>query len=403
MSIPQAEAIALRPPVLLLILIATVGPVALNIFMPSMPGMQAVFGVDYATVQLTLTFYLVAMAISQVVFGPLSDRYGRRPLLLIGLVLFVVGSALAAFAPTIELLIAARMIQGIGGASGLVLTRAIIRDCYDRSKSASMIGYVTMGMVVGPMLAPYFGGVLDEHYGWQSSFIALIILGSAIFAVTYLAMRETNTSRTAGAGFGPLFEGARILFASPAFWAYAAVLSFASASFFAFLAAAPYIAVDLMGLPPRVYGQYFPLGAIGYMTGNFLSGRYSERFGPNRMIKVGCLIGLVAAAGLIFSAVLGIMHPLSLFLPMMFTALSNGLVLPNATANIVSIRPDHAGAAAGVSGALQLLVGAAATVFVGAIQDDTQLPMALVMSTALLISFAGAIVGRPLLRREGVV
>ncbi|MCB1491383.1 MAG: multidrug effflux MFS transporter [Rhodobiaceae bacterium] len=389
-----------HPSLLLLVLTSTIGPVALNIFMPSMPGMQAYFEVDYATVQLTLTFYLLAMAISQVAIGPLSDRFGRRPLLIAGLLIYLLGSMLAVFATSITMLILARMVQGIGGASGIVLSRAIIRDCYSREQSASMIGYVTMGMVVGPLVSPYIGGLLDERFGWQASFVLLFGLGAIILALVLAFLPETHINRARGGGFSPLVAGARLLFASPAFWSYTGAISFASGAFFAFLAAAPYIAIELMELPPRVYGQYFPLGAIGYMTGNFLSGRYSIRVGTDRMIFIGSLVGIGATMLLIASTILQIQHPLSLFLPMCIVALSNGLVMPNATARVVSLHPEHAGAASGLAGSIQLLSGALITVLVGEIGDGTQLPMAIVMSIALWMSFLSARMGRRVVRES---
>lgn len=390
-------------PILLLVVIAAIGPIALNIFMPSMPGMQIVFGVDYATVQLTLTFYLAAMAVSQLIFGPFSDRFGRRPLLIIGVVMFVIGSTLATLAESIEVLIIARIIQGFGGASGMALSRAIIRDCYSRERSASMLGYMTMGMVVGPMVSPLVGGLLDENFGWRSSFAGLVGLGVIVLAAVILLLRETKTDRDTGKVFAPLITGAVTLSRSKAFWAYAGTAAFATGAFFAFLAAAPYIAIDLMDLPPSTYGKYFPLGAVGYMTGNFLSGRYSERFGPDRMIMLGNIVGICATLMLVAIALAGVLHPFTLFLPLMFVALSNGLVLPSATASVVSIHPELAGAAAGIAGALQLTVGAVMTVIMGLILDDTQLPMALVMTAAIWASIACALIGRRALRREASV
>ncbi|MEM9207300.1 MAG: MFS transporter, partial [Pseudomonadota bacterium] len=181
-----------RPPLILLIIMTAIGPMALNMFMPSMPGMQEVFDVEYEIVQLTLTFYLAAIAVSQLFFGPISDRFGRRPTVIAGLLCFVLGTIICLFAWSIWSLIFGRIIQGFGGASGLVLGRAMIRDVYSRDKSASMIGYVTMAMVLAPMFSPLIGGVLDVRYGWQSSFLVLLLCGFVTVVLVAMFLPETN-------------------------------------------------------------------------------------------------------------------------------------------------------------------------------------------------------------------
>src|SRR5690606_20851902 len=166
-----------RPSLAILIAVTALGPMALNIFIPAMPGMTAVFGVDYGTIQLTLTLYLVGLAVAQLFMGPLSDRFGRRPVLLGGIGLFLAGSLAAALAPSIEALIVARIVQAVGGCAGIVLGRAIVRDTHSREASASMIGYITMVMVVAPMLAPLIGGYLDSWFGWRATFITVLAVG----------------------------------------------------------------------------------------------------------------------------------------------------------------------------------------------------------------------------------
>ncbi|MEM6666073.1 MAG: multidrug effflux MFS transporter [Pseudomonadota bacterium] len=382
-----------KPSIVGLILISALGPLALNMFMPSMPGMQAVFNTDYATIQLTLTLYLVAIGFSQIVFGTLSDRYGRRPVLLCGLALFLGGTLICAAAPTIEILILGRMLQGAGGAVGLALGRAMVRDVYDTRRSASMIGYVTMAMVVAPMFGPLIGGLLDVRFGWQAGFLLLLVLGTGVTAYIWATLPETNL-KLSTEGFGPLARSAGTLVRMPAFLGYAGALSFASASFFAFLAGAPYVVVEVMGHPPSVYGAYFMMGAFGYMSGNFLSGRFSERFGADRMIAAGNGVGILGASILLANLVFTELSLLGLFIPMAILALSNGMVLPNATAKAISVRPDLAGSAAGICGAAQLGIGALATVIVGALLVDNAWPMALVMATAVTVSIAASTLGR---------
>ena len=166
-----------RPSFAILVAISAIGPLALNIFIPSMPGLQAEFGVSYGMAQLTLTLYLIGMAVCQLIYGPLSDRHGRRPMLLGGLAVFVVASLAAAVAPSIKVLIAARLLQAIGGAAGIVLARAMVRDVFERDKSASVISYITMACVVAPMVAPVLGGFIDKVSGWRMDFWLLAAIG----------------------------------------------------------------------------------------------------------------------------------------------------------------------------------------------------------------------------------
>src|SRR5690554_5364405 len=168
MSAPRAA--ERRPSLVILVTISTVSPLALNIYLPSMPSLVGLFDTTMARVQLTLSLYLAAFALAQIVIGPLSDRYGRRPVLLWGMVVFMLGSLACALAPDIDFLIAGRILQAAGGSTGIVLGRAIVRDLYDRRQAASMIGYVTMGLAIAPMVGPAIGGVLDHVFGWTASF-----------------------------------------------------------------------------------------------------------------------------------------------------------------------------------------------------------------------------------------
>lgn len=353
------------------------GPMALNIFMPSMPGLAKHFGVDYGMVQLTLTFYLIGMGLAQLVYGPLSDRYGRRPVLVWGLGIYFVGSLACALAPSITLLMLGRALQAIGGCAGLVLARAIIRDLYDRDRSAAMIGYVAMAMSLAPMLSPALGGYLDTLLGWRTSFIFCSIAGLTVFVWVILTLPETLVQRGEGEAAASLLRGYGQLLRSPLFCSYALQTSFTSGVFFAFIAGAPFVVVTVMGHPASDYGLWFVVVSTGYLVGNFFTGRYAVRLGIDRMLGVGALAGMVGAIALALTSWLGPLSLPGIFLPMMVVALSNGLTLPNGTAGAISVNPRAAGAAAGLTGALQMLVGAAAALLVGYGQDHdaSQYPM----------------------------
>lgn len=381
-----------RPSLAVLIAISAVGPLALNIFMPSMPGMVTVFETSPAMVQLTLSLYLIAISVAQLIIGPLSDHFGRRPILLAGMALFLVGTLACRLAPSIDALIVGRIIQGAGGCAGLVLARSVVRDLYSRNKSASMIGYVTMGMAVAPMIGPAIGGYLDGIRGWESSFDLMLAIGVVVFIASYFDLNETNRHRTPDFGFRPALRSYATLSGYGAFWIFALTSSFASGVFFSFLGGAPFIVTDLMHLTPTQYGLYFALVAGGYLTGNFLSGRYAERTGIVAMIMIGNTLSVVAVAAIAIGFAFEFYHPLALFGPMFFTSMANGLTLPNAIAGAVSVRPELAGAAAGLSGSLQVGAGAVASAIVGALIAGeafgaTGWPLVLVMAITSILAF----------------
>ena len=194
-STAAAQPIDKPPRMALLIAIAAVSPLGINLYLPSMPGMARALGVDFTTIQLTLSLYLAAMAVGQLIIGPLSDRFGRRPVLLIGLTVFVIGSLICLAAQNVGLLIFGRVVQAFGGTAGITLSRAIVRDLYGRNQVASMIGYVTMGMAVAPMIAPTIGGVLETLFGWRASFAFLMVFGGLALLFAFWHLSETNRNR----------------------------------------------------------------------------------------------------------------------------------------------------------------------------------------------------------------
>ncbi len=377
---------ARKPSMAILIALSAIGPMALNIFIPSMPGLQATFAVSYATAQLTLTLYLIGTAVCQLFYGPLSDRYGRRPVVIAGQGIFVIASLAAALAPNIEFLIAARGLQAVGGAAGIVISRAIVRDLYGREESASVLGYLTMAWVLAPMLAPTLGGYLDGLGGWALSFFFLAGAGALVWLAAMALLHETHGARVETpilTGLTASFGG---LLAKPKFVAYTMILASSSSVFFSFLAGAPYISVTLLGLTPLDYGLWFILVSCGYMAGNGLSGRYSVRFGIDRMIGFGAGVCFAGCAISLLAFSLGALSAAALFLPMTLVALGNGLTLPNGIAGAMSIDPARAGTAAGLAGFLQMGLGALISQSVGLVQAVT--PWA-----ALYVMLASATLG----------
>ncbi|MDJ0947092.1 MAG: multidrug effflux MFS transporter [Kiloniellales bacterium] len=385
---PGATRPGRRPSLLLLVGLAAVGPFAMNVVVPAMPALAKVFDTTYGVMQLVLTAYLAATAAIQLVLGPLSDRFGRRPVILYGMGFFLLGSVICACATTVEVLIAGRIIQAAGACAGLVIGRAIIRDVFGREQAASNIGYVTMAMVVAPMLAPAVGGYLFDHQGWQAMFWLSLLLGLAILAVSLRHLHETRQPSLDGE-VSLSWNAVLGLLRDRFFCGYTIVLACASGIFFTFLAGAAYVVTEIMGRPASEYGLYFILSAVGYVLGNFLSGRYAVRVGLQRMITIGC--GFAALGLLLLWGLSGIQHTAALFGPMFVLALSNGLTLPSAMASAVSARPRLAGTAAGIAGFAQIGLGALLAFVVGVLQEgsNSALPMMIIMTAAGLVSFAG--------------
>ncbi|MBT3558204.1 MAG: multidrug effflux MFS transporter [Rhodospirillales bacterium] len=381
-----------KPPLAILIAVTAVGPLTINIFLPSMPGLVADLDTTYAMVQLTLSLYLAGLAIAQLVYGPLSDRFGRRRPMLVGLGIFLVGSVVCATAPTIGVLIGGRVLQAVGGCAGVVLGRAMVRDMFDRERSASMIAYITMAMVVAPMLAPTIGGTLDEWVGWRYSFVFVLVFGALVMLGCLFVLAETHgpERRKAVAEAHISILG---LLKIPAFYGYTLQLSFSSATFFAFLGGAPFVVVQLMGYPPSTFGYYFLFVSACYMIGNFTAARLSTRMGTDRMVLLGTGISVMAAWALGVFYLYDVWGPISLFGSMGIIALGNGVSIPNGIAGAISVDTRLAGAASGISGFTQMAFGAGSTMLVGSLLVDTAAPLVIIMTIGATISFAMHIFG----------
>lgn len=350
------------PHIATLILLAGMSAIVMNMFLPSLPNMTEYFQTEYRLMQLSVALYLGVSAILQILIGPVSDKYGRRPVVLAGLGFFLLATLGCIFAPTAESFLFFRMCQAMV-AVAMVLSRAIVRDLYDQDKSASMIGYVTMGMAVVPMVSPMLGGILDEFFGWRANFWALFILGALTLWLACADQGETATKsgKTLKQQFGEYPE----LLTSPRFWGYSLAAAFCSGAFFAYLGGGPFVGSVVFGMTPFWVGIFFGAPAVGYFFGNWITGRVAQRVGVNKLVLIGSLInfGGVLLSLLIFLAGHG--TPLSFFGLMTFVGLGNGLVIPNATAGMLSVRPYLAGSASGLGGAIMIGGGAALSALAG--------------------------------------
>lgn len=358
---------------------------AMNVFLPSLPSMADHFRVDYAFMQLSVALYLGVNAGMQLFVGPLSDRYGRRPVLLWGVGLFCLSTVGCIYAPTGEIFMVFRMLQAVI-AVAIVLSRAVVRDIYPQDKAASVMGYVTMGMSLVPMLAPALGGLLESWFGWQASFHLLLICGIALFALIWFDQGET--ARYTGTPLAQQIREYPIILTSQRFWGYALATALSSGAFFAYLGGAPYLGTEVFGIPSEQLGLWLATPGFGYFLGNFISGRYSARFGVNRMVLAGAL---TVTGGLLVSyaiSLLGYGTPLSFFGAMVFVGIGNGMTIPNASAGMLSVRPQIAGTAAGLGSTIMIGGGAALSGFAGAIlkPGTTEIPLISLMTLSAALA-----------------
>ncbi len=352
------------PHISTLILLAGLSALSMTVFLPSLPSMAAYFDADYRLVQLSVTVYLAANALIQVFVGPISDRYGRRPVIIAGIVVFLAATLGCVLAATIEVFLAFRILQA-SVITGLVLSRAAVRDMVSQDEAASMIGYVTMGMALVPMIGPAIGGALEEWFSWHANFWMLLILGFGTLWLVWRDFGETALNRSAS--FREQLREYPELLTARRFWGYCAASAFASGAFFAYLGGAPYVGAEVYGLSPGTLGLFFGLPALGYMLGNGISGKLSVRVGINPMIMAGTLIGTTGLAVSLALNSFGMTSPWVFFGFMAFVGIGNGMCMPNATAGMLSVRPHLAGTASGLGGAIMLAGGAALSAFAAAI------------------------------------
>ncbi|MBS9715742.1 multidrug effflux MFS transporter [Pseudohalocynthiibacter aestuariivivens] len=350
------------PHIITLILLAGLSALSMNVFLPSLPNMTAYFQTDYRLMQLSVALYLAVNAALQIVVGPISDRYGRRPVILWGTVLFIIASVGCVFAPTVEVFLTFRMAQA-AIVTGMVLSRAVVRDMVPMEEAASMLGYVTMGMALVPMLSPLVGGVLDTYLGWQSNFWLMALLGVGLFWLVWVDLGETATQRSTS--MAQQMRQYPDLLVSQRFWGYCLTAAFTSGSFFAYLGGAPFVGETVFGLSSIWLGFSFGAPAVGYFLGNFLSGRMSVRIGINRMLLWGASLSAAGLGGALILFYAGLSSPILFFGSMTFVGLGNGMVLPNANAGMLSVRPHLAGSAAGLGGAIMIGGGAALSALAG--------------------------------------
>ena len=372
--------------IILLAAVSALGPVGMQILLPALPVIKQKFYVTNDVAQLTLSLSMLAIAIGTLVYGPLSDKFGRKRVMLVGIVITIFGSIVCFVADSIMLLISGRFIQAFGGAVGLVLARAIVRDVYGPEEAARVIATLVMVMVVLPMMSPALGGELMQRFGFESVFIVIAFASAIAFVFLFLWLPETLAKPVPFEGVKSMLMTFSKLFASRVFCGYAFCVTFVSVVFFSFISAAPEIMVSVLKRPPTEYGYYFIMIPAGFMTGNYVARHYGRTISIDNMIAIGASIGVIGIVLALLLQILGMSSPVALFLPIALAVFGNGITLPNAQAAAINEFPEYAGTASGLTGFLQMAVSSVAAQAVALIFNGTVYPLLGLMLVASIIS-----------------
>ncbi len=381
---PPATVTVAVPPFWLLAAVTMTGTAALHIFVPALPDMARQFDVSRHTAQYAITLYLVGMAFGQLVYGPLSDRFGRRPLLVFGLALYLAGLLLGSLSLGIGTLLTARVLQSLGGCGALVLGRAMVRDVAGREDAARQLA--TLGLVMGltPAVAPAIGGLIDTWLGWRAIFAGLAIVVATLLALVLRRLPETNLAPLPMPGPGAILRGYWVLWRSPVYRRYTVAGACAATSLYAFLAEAPFLLVEVMHRTPASVGFYCLLAVAGMMLGTFVARQMAAWTATATAARRGNLLCL-ASAGLL--VLLSLTHQLGLAAMMtllVLYAIGIGIVSPNALAGLMNTHPERAGAASSLYGFLQMAFGAVFTwsVSLGSGEPETAVALVLLVAAA---------------------
>ena len=379
------------PHILTLILLASISALTMNIFLPSLPNIASELNSSTSILGLSVGIYLASSAVLQLIIGPFSDQFGRRPLILWSLIIFCISTLATVFVTNTAQFLILRIFQAIS-ASCMVLARAIVRDTTESiEKAGSKIAYVTMGMALVPMVGPAIGGLLDYQYGWEASFWLLFILGLVILIISFFDVGETLSDHNQS--FLEQISTYPSLLRSKRFWGYCLSSAFVSGAFFSYLGGAPFVGNEVFGLEPKDLGFWFGAPAVGYVLGNFLSGRFSTKIGLDKMIFLGVTTALFGVSISLTISLLDHGSVLSFFGLMTLVGLGNGMSIPNATAAMMSINPKLAGTAAGLGSAIMIGGGAGLSAIANfiLIPGSSEIPLILLMWTSVFCGLCSVV------------
>ena len=354
-------------------------PLSTDLYLASLPSLTQIFQVPVSTVQLTLSLFVIGFGLAQLIVGPLSDRYGRRPVLLSGLALYLCASILCGLANSIELLITARFIQALGCCSAVTIARAIVRDAYSPESSVKVIARASTWISLAPIFGPILGSYLQVSFGWRAAFIALGFFSSAVFAASVMRLPETNTHKNPRAtDLTGLRENYRHVLGSRVFWFYALPGAFSYGTIFLFISGSSFAFINILHVPTQWFGYCFGLGVSGYMTGTLICRRMLKSMSNMQALRIGTACAFASGVIFFIAVLLGFSHWSLLIIVMFLAMASHGINFPVTQSSAVSPFPKQAGTAAGLMGALFMVFAFLIGSLVGASHNGTLAPMAII-------------------------
>ncbi len=373
---------------LLLAAVTALGPIATNLYLPALPAVRDHFGASVADVQATFSVSLVAFAFGVLAWGPFADRFGRRAAVMAGLAIMAGGALACLTAQSLHGLIIGRGVQAFGTSTGLVTARAIITDLYPAERMAKALASLTMVSVLGNSLAPVVGGFVVAGFGWRAIFAAVVLTTAIVGGCAWRLLPETRRAGLHPPRAGQMLAAAGSLLVKPLFLGCVLQGAVIYATFLVLITLLPYVMVSALHRPGTEFGVYYLFIAVGYFFGNWSVTRFMARHDLHWMIVVGVLLTVAGSAAALGFTVLGLAHPLWIFLPIGVLAYGQGLALPNLTATASGLTPEHAGVASSLIGFLQQLIGAACVQWMGRFPTDTALPMLGFCAVACLAGLA---------------
>jgi DHA1 family bicyclomycin/chloramphenicol resistance-like MFS transporter len=361
----------------LLAALSAIGPLTTDMYLPSLPDIARLLGASTAQAQLTISSYLIGFAVGQIFYGPLADRHGRKPVLMGAMALYCAASLACALSTSIEMLIAARALQALGGSGGIVLARAIVRDLYSGARAGRELSLIGAVMALAPVLAPLVGGVLQTGFGWRSVFFTLVGGGLLGAAIVWPLMPETLALRAAEpVSPATMFRSFRVVARNGAYLAYLGLASTSFAGLFAWISGASFVLQYLYGLTPFQFGVAFAIGSVGYMVGTTLAARLVMRHGVDATLGVGAAAMAAGGLSMAMAVAVGLTSAASLVLPMALYLAGLGMVLPQSIAGAMTPFPERAGAASALLGFVQQSLAALCGAVVGALLGSSAWPLA---------------------------
>lgn len=362
--------------VILLTMLTALGAITTDLYLPALPAIQEYFHTDVSTVQLTLSVYMVIFGLCQIFYGPLSDRFGRKPIILIGTLIYLFGSVVCVLASEIEILITGRILQAIGGCAGVILARSMVRDIYGQKRSAKILSYMGTAMALAPALGPIIGGYLTIAYGWQASFVILVIFGGLCILGIIFILQETNQHIDPYA-IHPrqTLRNFKALLKDRHYTGYLLVLTFSYSGLFSFISGSAFVFIKILGLSADQFGYCFATAVVGYMIGTQIGGRIVGTVGVARIVRIGAIVCALAGSSMLILAMMSANNVAAILGPMVLYMTGLGMTFPTALAGLIGPFPKMVGAASSLAGFVQNSFAAFVGLTVAHSFNMTQFPM----------------------------